>query len=219
MARTRTEEDSIVFNVADVARADPPAEPYDRLVSRFGIMFFDDPDAAFSNLASWLGPRGRFAFAVWGPAPDNPWMSIIRESVGTVIDVPPPDPEAPGPFRYGGGEKLLGLLAAAGLGDLDLQDWQGDLPLGGGLPANAAADFALESLLCRGSARRRRRGRASRGAPADDGAFCRTREGRRRAGLGARSHRHRHAPLMPSTLYKGKQKKNVQIYLVNCTET
>ncbi len=146
MARTRTEEDSIVFNVADVARADPPAEPYDRLVSRFGIMFFDDPDAAFSNLASWLGPRGRFAFAVWGPAPDNPWMSIIRESVGTVIDVPPPDPEAPGPFRYGGAEKLLGLLAAAGLGDLDLQDWQGDLPLGGGLPANAAADFALESF-------------------------------------------------------------------------
>lgn len=146
LARTRSDNDSIAFNVADMGTAPAPGAPYDRLVSRFGIMFFDDPEAAFSNLSSWLGNSGRFAFAVWGPAPDNPWMSIIRESIGTVINVPPPDLEAPGPFRYGGGEKLLGLLEAAGLGSLRIQDWRGALPLGGGLPAAEAAHFALESF-------------------------------------------------------------------------
>lgn len=138
--------DRIAFHVADMATAKAPDGPYDRLVSRFGIMFFDDPETAFANIASWLAPGGRFAFAVWGPAQDNPWMGMLREAVGTAVELPDPDPDAPGPFRYGGGEKLLALLEAAGLGDLEVRDWQGALPLGGGLPAGDAAKFGLESF-------------------------------------------------------------------------
>jgi hypothetical protein len=52
------------YEIADMATAPAPPEPYDRLVSRFGIIFFDDPPAAFANLARWLAPGGRFAYAV-----------------------------------------------------------------------------------------------------------------------------------------------------------
>ncbi len=136
----------IAFHVADMATAPAPSGPYDRLASRFGIMFFDAPEIAFANIASWLAPGGRFAFAVWGPAQDNPWMGMLREAIGTAVELPDPDPDAPGPFRYGGGETLLALLEAAGLGDLEVREWRGALALGGGLPAGEAAKFGLESF-------------------------------------------------------------------------
>ncbi|HUU66817.1 MAG TPA: class I SAM-dependent methyltransferase [Methyloceanibacter sp.] len=145
-ARSDANERAIAFTLADVATAPKPDVPYDRLVSRFGIMFYDDPPAAFANLVRWLEPSGRFAFAVWGPPADNPWMASLREVASEVIDAPPPDLEAPGPFRYAGANKLLALLARAGLGDLDVRDWRGSLPVGGGLPPAQAAEFALASF-------------------------------------------------------------------------
>lgn len=145
-ARKRSDGGAIAFERRDVATAPAPEQPYDRLVSRFGVMFYDDPPAAFSNIARWLAPGGRFAFAVWGRPVENPWMSSLREVAAEVIDVPPPDPEAPGPFRYAGADRLLTLLHRAGLADLEVHDWRGELPVGGGLPAAEAAQFALASF-------------------------------------------------------------------------
>src|SRR5262249_18952082 len=53
-ARVRSDERNVSFTLADVATARAPEEPYDRLVSRFGVMFYDDPPATFSNLVRWL---------------------------------------------------------------------------------------------------------------------------------------------------------------------
>jgi SAM-dependent methyltransferase len=128
-SRKRSDERAIAFEIADMATATAPEEPYDRLASRFGIMFFDDPLAAFANLARWLVLGGRFAFAVWGRSSRNPWMTSVRQVVAEIIDLPPPDPEAPGPFRYADADKLLTLLDRAGHGELDLRDWRGVLPI------------------------------------------------------------------------------------------
>src|SRR5205823_7697307 len=121
-------------------------KPYDRLVSRFGIMFFDDPPAAFGNLRRWLAPGGRFAFAVWGPASDNPWLTSVRDVVARIVELPKPDRDAPGPFRYADADTLLALLRRAGFSALDVRDWRGALPIGGALPPAEAADFALSSF-------------------------------------------------------------------------
>ncbi len=77
-SRKRSDEPAIAFEIADMATAAAPADAYDRLVSRFGIMFFDDPPTAFANLVRWLAPGGRFAFAVWGPPAENPWITSTR---------------------------------------------------------------------------------------------------------------------------------------------
>jgi SAM-dependent methyltransferase len=145
-ARKPSDESAIAFEIADMATATAPKEPYDRLASRFSTMFFDDPPAAFASLVRWLAPGGRFAFAVWGPQVENPWTTSVREVVAEIIDVPPPDPEAPGPFRYAEADKLLTLLDRAGFGELDVSDWRGALQIGGGLPAAEAANFALVSF-------------------------------------------------------------------------
>ncbi len=148
LARSREQADasSLAFKVADAATAIAPDPFYDRLVSRFGIMFFDDPPAAFANLVRWLAPGGRFAFATWGPLAENPWMTSIRQVVAEIVDLPKPDPEAPGPFRYADSDKLVALLDAAGFDELNVSDWRGALPIGGGLSAGNAANFALAAF-------------------------------------------------------------------------
>src|SRR5215467_7718535 len=89
-SRIRSDDRDVAFAVADVATAPAQESPYDRLVSRFGVMFYDDPPAAFSNLVRWLAQGGRFAFAVWGPQAENPWRTSLREVVAEIIDAPPP---------------------------------------------------------------------------------------------------------------------------------
>lgn len=143
--RAGAEAGAISFTVADAATA-RPARAYDRLVSRFGVMFFADPPAAFANLRGWLAPGGRFAFAVWGPLAGNAWMASVREVVAGIVELAPADPEAPGPFRYADGDRLLALLDAAGFAGLAVHDWRSALPLGGGLPPADAARFAIAAF-------------------------------------------------------------------------
>jgi SAM-dependent methyltransferase len=137
---------SVSFQIANVANAVSPDEPYDRLTSRFGIMFFDDPEAAFANLFTWLRPGGRFAFAVWDRPAENRWFSATREVVAEIVDLPKLDPDAPGPFRYGVAETLPAVLDRAGFRELEVGNWRGELAVGGGLPAPEAAAFALSSF-------------------------------------------------------------------------
>jgi SAM-dependent methyltransferase len=149
LTRKRSDEPSLAFEVADVATK-AAGQRYDRLVSRFGIMFFDDPTAAFTNMARWLVPGGQLAFAVWGRPLENPWMTTVRQVVAETIDLPPSDPDAPGLFRYADADKLLALLERAGLAELKVSDWRGALMIGGGLPAAEAANFALASFASYG---------------------------------------------------------------------
>jgi SAM-dependent methyltransferase len=138
--RARAAGVDVAFHLADVSTTAPPAPPFDRLVSRFGIMFFAAAGEAFANLHRWLAPGGRFAFAAWGPLADNPWMSSARAAVAEVVELPKPEPDAPGPFRYGDVATFLALLGAAGFSSVEAREWRGALPVGGGLgPADAAA--------------------------------------------------------------------------------
>jgi SAM-dependent methyltransferase len=147
IARTRPRPGAgtLVFDVADMATAKPEA-PYDRIVSRFAVMFFEDPPAAFSNLVHWLVPGGRFAFAVWGPVSENPWMTVVRDVVAGFVEVPQPEPNAPGAFRYADSGAFLSLLGEAGFAHVAAREWRGALAVGGGLKASDAARFALSSF-------------------------------------------------------------------------
>ena len=136
----------IQFHVHDAGQ--PLKEPaqFDRLVSRFGIMFFPAADTAFANLAQWLTPGGRFSFAVWGPPTENPWMSSIRTILSNHIVVPTPEPRAPGPFRYQQADEFVSLLESSGFTDVSSVSWKDKLAIGGGMNAKAAARFALTAF-------------------------------------------------------------------------
>jgi SAM-dependent methyltransferase len=112
------------------------ASPFDLAVSRFGVMFFADPDAAFTAIASNVRPGGRLLFACWRPVAENQWVTVPMGAVRDLLpDPPPPVPHAPGPFALADGERLGGIVARAGFSEVAIEpfDFRVRLTNSGGL--------------------------------------------------------------------------------------
>ncbi len=109
---------------------------FDLLISRFGVMFFADPVAAFGNVLSALRPGGRAVFASWAEAASNPWFSLTRDVAAGVLGEPtPPMPRAPGPLAFAETGYVLDILAKAGFSDGSVRREEVGLFHPGGLEA------------------------------------------------------------------------------------
>jgi SAM-dependent methyltransferase len=87
----------------------------DLIVSRFGVMFFGDPVAAFANLRTGLAAVGRLRFACWRSTNENPWLQIPLHAVYEHAPrLPKPEPEEPGPFSFSDTVRVTRILSAAG---------------------------------------------------------------------------------------------------------
>lgn len=113
VARQRAQDEGldVAFVQADAQVADLGTD-HDRVVSRTGVMFFGDPVAAFANLAGALRPDGRLVVAVWQAYDAQGWLPAFRTAIDPAL--PPPPPDAPGPFSLGDPEVVLTLLTEAG---------------------------------------------------------------------------------------------------------
>ncbi|HWK53968.1 MAG TPA: methyltransferase domain-containing protein [Hyphomicrobiales bacterium] len=149
-ARARAAEHefrNLRFLLADAATVTLQPGGYDCLFSRFGLMFFQDPAGALCNLRAQLRSGGRIVFCCWGSPQQNPWASLLGGIIRRHLDLPAPDPLAPGPFAFADTVRLQSLLQGAGFGNLQLQPWEGStLVGGGGFDVAQAADFALQSF-------------------------------------------------------------------------
>lgn len=117
---SEADADNVAFLNADAQTATIP-DGYDVLFSRFGIMFFDDPVAAFTNLHGATAEGGRLAFMCWRDPLSNAWMSLPTMAAATVLGPPeqPPGAEGgPGPFRYADAGVLKTELEQAGYSDV-----------------------------------------------------------------------------------------------------
>ena len=139
--------DNVRFLRVDAERGVPDDAPYDRLFSRFGVMFFDDTAAGFANMRRWLKPGGDFVFACWA-APDlNPWIMQVGAIVSAHVELPERDPDGPGPFRMADPEATRNMLEAAGYADIAMEMWRGEQHLGGaGADPASASEFVLSAF-------------------------------------------------------------------------
>lgn len=139
-ARQRTRAlDNVDFTVAD-AQTEPfyPADR-DAMISRFGMMFFSDSVAAFANIAKGLKPGGRMTFAAWGPLAVNPWFYIPHRAATDHLGQPPKvDRNAPGPLAFHDIDRVIGMMAKAGLTEIEAQAVEMKLTPPGGLTGAAA---------------------------------------------------------------------------------
>jgi SAM-dependent methyltransferase len=104
------------FVLADAEAYPFVPENFDAIISRFGLMFFANPGAAFANMAKALKPRGRLVFAAWGPVAGNPWFSIPRDAAIARLGKPAPaDPFAPGPLAFQDMDRVTKLMEQGGL--------------------------------------------------------------------------------------------------------
>lgn len=121
----------VTFTVADAA-TQPFDAIHDAVFSRFGIMFFSDPRGALQNIRTAMKSDGRLVFLCWQAPANNPWMAMVGQALQPYQpeDMPPPDPDAPGPFSMANPEKTLALLDAAGFTDITIDAVERDILLG-----------------------------------------------------------------------------------------
>lgn len=134
----------IEFIVADAA-VWRPKEPVDLVISRFGVMFFADPVAAFANIRASVKPKGRLRFACWRPLQENAWALTPLQAAMHLLTTPPapPPPGTPGPFAFGDADYVNRVLMDGGWKNITVTPWDGDLALPGATAEESAA-FMLE---------------------------------------------------------------------------
>lgn len=136
------------FLLADASSVALPEGAFDILFSRFGVMFFNDPTAAFAHMQRALRPGGRVAFVCWRGAVENEWASLPLGAIRDIIPArAPTDPEAPGPFSFGDRERVSRILAAAGFTDVAITPFDARVPFGAGETRDAAIDDAVRLAL------------------------------------------------------------------------
>jgi SAM-dependent methyltransferase len=119
---------------------------FDLILSRFGVMFFADPQAAFTHLHGLAAPGGRLVFACWQPAARNLWATLPMTALADLLPAQPPaDPHAPGPFAFADAARVATMLEGAGWQDLAFHSLPFGMLIGGGDdPIADAVSFNLK---------------------------------------------------------------------------
>jgi SAM-dependent methyltransferase len=126
----------------------PPTAAFDLIFSRFGVMFFADPAAAFSHLRVQLRDSGRLTFVCWRAFEDNAWARVPLEAVRSVLTEPPPTliDDRPGPYAFSDRAKIEHVLRGAGFQNIAIDRFDAPVTLSGTRGSIAAAvEFALSS--------------------------------------------------------------------------
>ncbi|MBB3600675.1 SAM-dependent methyltransferase [Mycolicibacterium sp. BK556] len=123
-ARARAERDGTPasFILADVQTH--PFEPasVDTIISRFGVMFFNDPVEAFANLRRAATDDGALHLVAWRSAAENPFMTTgLREAAPLLPNIAVPPADGPGQFSFGDPQRVAAILDSGGWTDVDLQ--------------------------------------------------------------------------------------------------
>jgi len=117
----------------------PFAPEFDLIFSRFGVMFFDAPVAAFAHMRKALRPGGRVAFVCWRTPPENPWASApLMAAKPFLPEQPPADPLAPGPFAFSDAKRVEAILSDSGFFGVHIEKFDAIMDMGEDLDAAAA---------------------------------------------------------------------------------
>ncbi len=100
-------------------------------MSRFGVMFFDDPEAAFANLARAARTGGRLCFVCWQEMLTNEWIAVPSLAMVAHVGIPElPEPGAPGPFALADAQRTKGLLESSGWSEVTVEEHKDGMRMG-----------------------------------------------------------------------------------------
>lgn len=140
---------SVEFAEADAAVYSFDPE-FNLVFSRFGVMFFDDPVAAFVNIRRAAAPGGRLAFVCWRTMRENAWLAT---PLASAIDLLPPeepgDPHDPGPFAFADNARIEHSLSTAGYCDIRIEPLDSVMITGSTLEEAVAQSLKLGPLARR----------------------------------------------------------------------
>jgi len=130
--RKETEsQDNVNFECSDAQIHNFREAKFDVMFSRYGVMFFDDPEAAFKNLRQALNSGGRMAFVCWQPVRMNQWVSLALDVASRFVQLPKPsDPESPGGFSFGDANRVTRILSSAGFTNISIHKFHDTFNVG-----------------------------------------------------------------------------------------
>jgi SAM-dependent methyltransferase len=123
-ARARAERGGLpaTFVRADAQTHSFEAAGYDTIVSRFGVMFFDDPVRAFANLRGAAPEDARLRALVWRSAADNPFMTVAERAAAPLLpNLPARKPDEPGQFAFADAGRVQSILERSGWSDIEIR--------------------------------------------------------------------------------------------------
>ena len=137
---------NVSLELADASSAALPAAEYDLVFSRFGVMFFRNPEQAFANLKQALKPNGRVAFLCWQPLKANP-VFLVPLKAASAFAPPrqPPKPDEPGPFAFGDPGRVRRILSSAGLREVTFTPFDISMRMAGPGELAAAEEYATQT--------------------------------------------------------------------------
>ena len=145
LARQRTAaagHTQVMLKQADVTSYGFAPHSFDLGFSRFGVMFFDNPVAAFANLHGALKPAGRLVFACFRSMAENPWVLEPLKTVQQLLPPStPPGPDEPGQFAFADPDRVHQILQAAGFRDIRFARYDPVMQLG---DVAQATEFACQ---------------------------------------------------------------------------
>lgn len=149
-AKTRAADkklENVTFQLGD-AQSDGFPHEFDLVLSRFGVMFFEDSVAAFSNVRRHMASGGRICFACWRSPKLNDWVSLpVSIARRHVSDDTPGDPLAPGPFAFADDARIQSILEGSGWKHVECRAADFEMPWGN------SRENAADGLLERGPIR------------------------------------------------------------------
>ena len=140
------------FVIADAQTHDFVAGTFDLLISQFGLMFFDDPVQAFTNIRRALSAGGRAAFVCWQGLHANEWLMLIADAVSRYVELPEFGglTRGPGMFALSQPDEITTLLGTAGFDQVECDSYTPTIVLGGGGPLDDSIDFLLGNGMPKG---------------------------------------------------------------------
>ena len=131
---------NITFQTGDVTRLPFEDASFDAVTTRFCLMFLPEIPKAVTEIARVLKPNRWVAAAVWSAPDKNPYLKIPIDIIKQYIEIPPPDPTAPGIFRLAQPGALADMFHHVGMRDSAEQEFLGDVRF-------AAAEEYVSSLM------------------------------------------------------------------------
>jgi SAM-dependent methyltransferase len=123
-ARFRAEQERSPASFISANAETHPFEPasFDMIVSRFGVMFFDDSVRAFKNLRRAATDNAHIRFIAWRSAEENSFMTTAERAAAPLLpNLPPRRPGAPGQFAFGNAGHVRTILQESGWAEIDIQ--------------------------------------------------------------------------------------------------
>lgn len=144
--------DNVEFVVADAQTYAFAPGTFELVVSQFGLMFFDDPVRAFSNVRRSLAPGGRLAFVSWRGLSANEWLTVVANEVANFVDIPEFGgmSKGPGMFAFKDQNETTALLEAAGFTDVAFESLAPSILIGGGGTVDQSMEFLFGMGMVRG---------------------------------------------------------------------